>query len=252
MPDSIDRAFLFFHQAVEEDRRSWDAPMAHPAWKFVVLDSDSTDQAAYQIVKDRANWIERRIRPNAGARGLTLSMGYFRSRVLQSASLAETAFSFTHSVFRCEYLLRLPPAFRMSEFSSLLGLDTLNSPSRILEVWLKYRQSAEGKSSPQLGGQLLRFFASQGWPLTYSELKRINSAFREGGFDKTCVDLLEGKQGQLPRVFTDVEADLLLMYGVRNQASHSVTSSQLVRQRLQEIVDRFPLGLFTTAQRLFP
>ena len=98
-----------------------------------------------------------------------------------------------------------------------------------------------------MGGQLLRFFQRQTWPLQKRDLTTIN----EDDFEAVLSALLDGKQGPLLRVFQPVEADLLLIYVMRNQAGHGIESSPTINRRFSELLDRTFFGLFAIAERLF-
>ena len=244
---NIDRGFLFFHQAAQEDDKTFGSAVTAPAWSFVTLDYANVHQAALHLVKSRADWLNRRIQDyQARGRG-SLTMDRLRKRVLLQPQLPDATISFTHSVFRAENLLSLSPQFRSSRFASQLELDALTGLSRIAESWLKNRQPPTNKRERQLGGQLRRFFAGQGWSLTRQELSQINKA----DFDNTITALLDGQQGPLLRVYQASQADLLVTYAVRNHAAHDVTSSQVVYMRFEELLDRVFHGLFVVAEKLF-
>lgn len=136
---------------------------------------------------------------------------------------------------------------RSSPFASQLELDTLFSLCRIAEVWLKDRQPPTNKLERQLGGQLLRLFTSQHWPITSSDLGAVGTA----DFEQSLATLLDGKKGPLPRIFQSVEGDLILIYILRNQAGHASVSSPIVWQRFSELLERTLFGLFSIGERLF-
>ena len=244
---NIDRGFLFFHQALIEDETTFGSVLSTPAWKFVTLDYLSVDQAAFQIVKSRADWLDQRLCAYHQSRRGSLPLADLRSRVLNQPRLRDATFSFVHSVFRCEDILSLPEHFRLSSFASQLELDMLFSLCRIAEVWLKDRQPPQNKDERQLGGQLVRFFNSQQWLLDGNDLRTINSL----DFEENLTALLGGTQGRLSRPFQLVEADLVLVYVLRNQVGHATTSSPVVYSRFAELLDHIFFGLFTIAEKLF-
>lgn len=183
----------------------------------------------------------------ASGRG-SIALSDFRARVLNQANLRETTFSFTHAIFRSDALLSLPEAFRSNVFASQIELDTMFSFARIAEVWLKDKQPPANVYENQLGGQLLRFFKSQGWSLANKpDLSVINSI----SFDLAITALLNQTQGRLYRLYLPQEADLLLIYVLRNEAGHTPTSSNIINTRFSEIVTRVLFGLFTIAEKLF-
>ena len=244
---NIDRGFLFFHQALTEDETNCGSASPRPAWRFVTLDYASAEQAAFHLVKSRADWLDQRLRAYRLNRCGSLELKHLRSRVLDRPGLKDATFSFVHSVFRCESMLSLPQRFRMSSFGSQLELDMLFSLCRIAEVWLKECQKPQNKHERQLGGQLLRFFASQQWLLDRTEL----TAVRTGDFENNLTALLDGIQGPLPRQFQPIEADLVVVYTLRNQAGHAITSSSAVHDRFPDLLERVFFALFTITERLF-
>lgn len=245
---NIDRGFLYFHQALEEDELTTGRPVSSgPAWSFVTLDFVNVYQAALQLVRSRADWLDQRLSAyRATGRG-SLSLGGLRTNVLNQPQLKDATFSFTHAVFRSEHLFSLAQQFRSSQFASQLELDTLNSFCRIAEVWLKDRQPPSNRHERQLGGQLLRFFQNQKWSLTHDDLRKVMAA----DFEAKLAAILDGQQGPLPRCYLSSQADLVLIYVLRNQASHEVTSSAIICRRFPEFVERVLFGLFVIGEKLF-
>jgi hypothetical protein len=245
---NIDRGFLLFHQALDEDERRDGGPVSTgPAWSFVTLDYSNVYQAAFKDVKSRADWLDQLFgQYNASGRG-SFTLADFRSRVLNQPGLREATYSFTHALFKSKNLIELPEPFRFSTFASQIELDTLFNFCRVGEVWLKYKQPPSNRYERELGGQLLRFFQSRRWVLTPSDLTSTNSV----DFDLCLSTLLDGQKGPLPRSYQPLEADLILIYIMRNQAGHGTVSSTVVCNRFSELLQRILFGLFSVGERLF-
>lgn len=249
---NIDRGFLFFHQALDEDEKIQGRPAVNTAWRFVTFDYSNKHQAALGLLKPRADWLGNIISTYQTSGRGSLSLATLKNRVLDNPQLTETTFSFTHAVFRSENFMSLPEGFRSSTFASQLALDILFSLCRIAEVWLKDRQPPNNRYERQLGGQLIRFFrdnhfVSQPPYLTDTDLSQIGNA----DFDQCLDALLDGKQGPLPRPFRPLESDLIIIYILRNQAGHATASSDVVSTRFEDLLERVFFGLFQIVEALF-
>ena len=259
---NIDRGFLFFHQAVEDDFKEGFRPYKKgkgnhsPAWLFVTFGYSDPRQAAGQLLKRRADWLDQIIskyqNSNRGALSLeslssSLSLESLGEKVLDETQLMETTFSFTYEVFRSENLLSYPQEFRSGRFASQLSLDILFSLCRIAEVWLKNKQTPANRSERQLGGQLVRFFNEHDIPVNNNELGEVVKA----DFEECLRSLLDNKKGPLPRCFQPVESDLLLILVLRNEAGHAATSSRVISERFNELVERVFFGLFKIVEALY-
>jgi hypothetical protein len=242
---NIDRGFLFFHQAVEEDQRSYGTTRQTPAWLFVTLDMSSRNQAALDLVQGASDWLGLHLTAYHSGRGGVLSLANLRSKVLGQVRLDETSFSFTHTVFRAKDLLSLPSPFRSSQFASQIELDILFNLARIAEVWLKDRQRGCGNT---FAPQLKAFFQNRGWSLSQPEITALNAT----SFDNALTDLLDGARGSSVRIYSPVESDLLILYMLRNEAGHAPTASVVIQSRFSELVERSFFALFTIAEKSFP
>ncbi|MFC1964227.1 hypothetical protein ACFLV1_02475 [Chloroflexota bacterium] len=134
-------------------------------------------------------------------------------------------------------------------FTSQLSLDILFSLCRIAEVWLKTKHSPTNKDKLTLNPLLLWFFKHPriNIPVTKGELKDVRNA----EFNKSLLSLLDSRKGSLPRRFQPVESDLLLIYVLRNEAGHASTSSPVISERFNELVERVFFGLFKIVEALY-
>jgi len=248
---NVDRGFLFFHQALEDDFREGFRPYKKnnrsPAWDFVTFNYSSRRQAALPLIKPRADWLSHRISNYQDSNRGSLSLAKLRRKVLVNTRLRETTFSFTYEVFRSKNLLSYPQAFRTGRFASQLSLDILFSLCRIGEVWLKNKQTPANSFERQLGGQLVRFFTEHDIPVNNNEIREVGKA----DFEKSLGSLLDNRKGPLPRRFQLVESDLLLIYILRNEAAHAATSSRIISERFNELVERVFFGLFKIVEVLY-
>lgn len=248
---NIDRGFLFFHQALDEDNRIPGQRGWGPAWSFVYFDYKNPRQAALRLIKPRAEWLDSIISKYRSSGRGSLTKVKLRNHVLKKKRLKETSFSFIHTVFRSHNLLSMPARFRSSPFASQLALDILFSLCRIAEIWLKNKQKPKNKNEEhqlrQLGGQLLWFFKSQSSQVSDIDLTNINKV----DLDLSLKALLDDKRGVLPRRFQPWEADLMIIYLLRNHAGHETTSSSVVCQRFDELLERLFFGLFCIVENLY-
>ncbi len=248
---NIDTSFLFFHQAVEEDRK-WPSNDTRqtPAWLFVSLNVFNTRHLTRNIVTDATDWLERYMVEYRLNRGGFLIFEKLHTNVLAphisdettQRLFDETTFSFTHSVFRIRQLLALSPRTRDSQFAAQIELDILFNMARIAEVWLKQKQRLQ---SDKLARHLEAFFTAKGWGKP--ELGTINAS----NFDAILTELLDGSQQLLKRGYSETESDLLILYALRNKAGHAPTASNAVRNHFPELIERALFGLFTIAEKLF-
>jgi hypothetical protein len=251
---NIYRGFLFFHRALEDDFKDKFRPYKtfksgnwSPAWTFVTFNYRSRRQAARPLLTYRAKWLNKKISNYKNSNRGSLSLGILRRKVLTKRRLLENTFSFTYEVFRSENLLSYRKEFRASRFASQLSLDILFSLCRIGEVWLKTKLRTKKQEQPTLYPLLVRFFEKRNIPITEVELKAVGKI----DFEKSISSLLDNKKGPLPRRFQFVESDLLLIYVLRNEASHSPTSSLIISERFDELLERVLFGLFKIVEVLY-
>lgn len=248
---NIDRGFLFFHQAFEDDFRLGVRPYGKsnrsPAWDFVTFNYSSRRQLARSLQESRADWLSGKLSIYQKSGRGSLSLGQLKKRVLVKARLRETTFSFTYEVFKITDLLSNPKNYRTGIFASQLALDILFSLCRIAEIWLKNKQTPDNYYERQLRGQLYRFFKNQNIQITNTDLDLV----KEADFEESLSCLLDNREGPFPRRFQLVESDLLLIYILRNEAAHSAASSRVISERFDELVERVFFGLFKIIEALY-
>lgn len=259
---NIDRGFLFLHQAVEDDFNEGFRPYKKgkgnhsPAWLFVTFDYSDPRQAGGPLLKRRADWLNKKISEyqNSGRGALSLeslsvvlSLKSFGEKVLDEKQLVETTFSFTYNIFRIENLLSYLQEYRTGRFASQLSLDILFSLCRIGEVWLTKKQ---GKDKGLLACQLDIFFKNCHANTRVDDISKFKSLCNDD-FEECVKRILNNKQVLSPKNIEPWESDLILIYVLRNEASHAPTSSPVISERFNELVERVFFGLFKIVEALY-
>lgn len=248
-----DLAFLLMHQAVEEDKRA--APSAYkdrPAWRFVTLDVDSVHQAASPIVREHAQWLENKLLWFTTNRCHSLSLSDLRNRVFALPNMDEATFSFVHSTFRCRELEGVSNSLGISTFSAQLCLDTLFPLCRVGEELLKYKQPPIKSKEKQIGGQISRFFGTLGSSLdhtAFSVLNHLDLSLSIGAL-LSASPITDSKGGAI-KGYSSSEADLLLVYVLRNAGGHRTDAPRIVAERYEDLLQRALSTLFLVAATLY-
>jgi hypothetical protein len=259
---SIDRGFLFFHLAFEDDINEGFIPNKKvvgnhsPAWLFVTFGYSDPRQAAGEPLKRRADWLAQILlkyqQSNRGTLSMeslarSLSLEALGEKVLEEKQLIETTFSFTYNVFKSENLTYHLQQFPSVRFASQLALDILFSLCRIGEMWLVKKQ---GEEQGLLKSQLAYFFEKHHSDIKGEDLGKYNG-YCITDFEKCLEKLLLNEQVLEGKNIEPWEFDLILIYVLRNEASHSATSSLVISERFSDLLERVFFGLFKIVETLY-
>lgn len=254
----FDLGLLFMHQALEEDRKTYQNVQSSPALAFVKLDNSLDPQLFQPKLNEISNYLEQLLSNYRTDRGKSLTIDEFRSKFLAVSDLQETVFVFVYALFRLYALLvETPPQIRQSPFTGQLSANLLFDLCLVIENVIKYARQ------PDILSRITRNYVTfidcaeelatlAGLSnLDNNELRAANRRFNND-FENQQVAILANtftlsNNSTLP---AELERDLLMAYGFRNHGGHNVHSYNFVHQRLPEIFQRIINILFLTCEEL--
>lgn len=252
---SLDRAFLYAHQAAVED--AWpvrDRIPPSPAGWFITLDDRSLNQSAYEMVHRWAAFLEDRLAEYRRAGRGNLSIDGLRARYEGTASLGETMTAVAHTVARLVYLAPTR-VFRIHEnrFAALLLTQVELELCFILEDVLT---DAPGIVDPgwTLSKLIGQYPAGHGVHLDPKmDIKVISDLVNAGGnFAVVLGELLQSRTVTgFHRVLEDRETDLLVALLIRNTSAHGLDRPGNIAVTFDQVVQRLFFALFAAIESLY-
>lgn len=251
----LDMGFHLMHQALEEDK-DFSRACAHeetdkdhykkkPAYFFVKMGNTQKDQFFLGEVQGAADFVIDKLRCYKDKQSGMLDIGGLRLKVLENDGLGDVPFFLVYNFFRLKKLLDAKKEIRQNDFASLLQVQTVLGFCIVAEELLK---KAYGKTTWPC--YLDKFASQNSLPnLTQDNAANITGEFNND-FKKTLNNLLDSsytyKNGTRP---SDIEVDLLILYGIRNTSAHNLNSEKLIYEKFEEISQRILNALFFIIER---
>ncbi len=230
----VDKGFFLMHSAYQEDVETLKTEFpSTPAFRFVTLDFENTEQFFYDYVKHLAEYLDQLLQVYRRVRPSQLQLLEFRKRFLVQPPSKHAVFSFAHTLARLRGLKLIPTYALQSEFAGQYELN------RLFDLVLVIDEAIKKKDCNQNHHYFLDFaeFLSQqsGLSLTREELKDTNDKIM-GDFDRTLESLLDAnfsfKNGSTR---SHMEYDIAIAYCLRNHAAHNVTSFPSIWRRFSDL-----------------
>lgn len=242
----LDRAFLYMHLALEEDRRtSGEKVPEMPAFAFVSLDAQKQEQAFKEAVDAYAAFIEERL---AGYRKDThgsLTLPVLREKVIAAESRWDGMFHLVYATARIRHLELLGPVVTNTAFGRNLLGQAIGDICVVAEEWLREGWPGDGEFLKHA----VRFLRSRG--ITDAQ-EVVDSVATASGADwgGTVTALLDGTHRSARRALSAVELDITTAWQMRNSAAHRVTANELIAERFEDIERRAYGAVFAIAEAL--
>ena len=243
----IDRGYLLMHQAVEEDlRTSNQAAPDSPAYAFVSLDYEKTDQAFRTWVQAQAEFLANLLQDYDTTHQRTLTLDDVKHRFLEVPPSTDTLFLFTYTLDRFRNLTRLPEHTVNNPFAGQLRLNLLFDITLIVDSTIKPKSN-----SRKFIDHLEFLLKKAGSPLTSAQLRDINSQFKDG-FDKALDASLDGTLSiEQTSPLNRLQCDVALTYGLRNHSAHSTSTANSIRTRFDNVQLAVFRTFFATIDQLY-
>lgn len=249
----LDRAFLLMHTSFREDVRL-NAPQPTPAAKFVTLDFEDANQFFGPSVSQWAEHLNDYVVRYRLLLPSQFTREDFRRRLLQLVPSPDLAFSFTHTLARLHHLIGTSHYALMSDFAGQYELNILFDLALVIDNAIAAKYPSALGARPLTPDYLSHLSSSRGWALTPGHLTNaVNQDVRTRGFDTVILDLID-RVYQIPHPVAspNLEADLLLVYVIRNRGAHNVFTSRAVTSRFRDILQSMCNILFLAVDTLYP
>ena len=244
----LDKGFLLMHQAVEEDVKTSKSDIPDtPAMAFANLNSQKQDQAFRQWVVHQANFLDQLIKNYSNNYSRNFSLENFRIKLLNDFHNLDITFLLVYTLTKLERINNVPVNALSSRFSSQLLLNLLFDFSVVIEAIIKAKNPS-GSSFIKHAHFLTN---SINQVMSETELGIINQNFKIN-FDVTLASIVN-HSFKLSNGFllTDFQTCIAVTYGIRNKGAHDITSSEIVRNKINEIIQCVINTLFCTVDYLY-
>lgn len=244
----LDRGYALMHQALEEDVITHgDKYPDTPAYAFAALNYEKVDQAFREWVLLEAQFLNQQINNYCVSRGKTFTLESFKHKFLQAPPSNDAIYLFAYTIARMIRLDGLPTYLRSSPFAGQLLQNILFDLVQIIDVTI----GEKNKPSWKMIDHVNVLSRKAGILISKTDLKDANSYFK-GDIEKTMTDILDGsfklKSGISP---VPLQSDLLVLYGLRNNGAHTVSSVPITWQRYYELRNAVFNTLFLASETLY-
>jgi hypothetical protein len=230
----VDKGFFLMHSAYQEDVETQNTEFPpSPAFWFVTLDFDRTEQFFYDYVRHLADYLDQFLHVYRLVRPSNLQLSEFRDWFLVQPPSKHAVFSFAHTIARLRGLDIIPTYALQSEFAGQYELNLFFDLVLVIDEAI-----AEKDPDPNHWRFLdfAEFLSGQSrLKLTRDDLQLANREIRSD-FDRTLTSLLDATflfQDGLTR--SRLGCDVAVAHCLRNHAAHNVTSFPSVWRRFQDI-----------------
>lgn len=246
----LTKGFLLMHQALEEDKRTHSTShLDTPAYAFVTLDYNKSDQFFRFKVKELSDFLSEKINVYRSQTGMHLSLADFKSNFLENSDLQEIVFLFVFSLFNLKNLFATNKRFIQNSFSSLLDTNIIFNLCSIIDRSIANINPNNGDRS--LYHQLSHLSVHNSLSLNGNKLREINDD-RDSNFSNTLNDILQSlyhfDDGYSPNT---IETSIMTTYFFRNFAAHKIENQPTIYQNFEEIINRILNTLFFTFETLY-
>lgn len=236
------------HQALAEDVITQGNQYPDtPAYAFAALNYEKVDQAFRPWLLHEAQYLDRILAEYRKNRERKFTLTDFKNKYLQAPPSIDVIYLLAYIVARLIRLETLPPYLLSSPFTGQLLQNLLFDLVQVVDVTIAEKNKSKWKMIDHVN-----FLSKKsGEVISMANLEDVNRRFRTG-YEKTLNEILDGafkfKDGTPP---SPIQSDLLVLYGLRNQAAHGVSSAAITWQRFDEIRNAVFNTLFLAAEILF-
>ncbi len=250
--DALDEGFLFMHQALQEDIRTYGKKQPPtPAYYFVTLDFSNQNQFFIERVKQTSEYLEKRLDNYRKLGRGTLTLQEFKKRFLEEVDLEESAFYFVVLLQKLLGFSTLEDNMKHNTLASLTETNLLFSLNLVIDAALRNKHP-----TPQDEGfrEFLAFLAQSCTPplnIADSDLKELSYRFRQD-FTRTLNELLNSQYHPRSGItLSPVEEDLGMGLGFRNFGAHRIQYEAEVVGNFDSLLQRTFNTFFFTLEHLY-
>jgi hypothetical protein len=230
----VDKGFFLMHSAYQEDVETQNTEFPpSPAFWFVTLDFDRTEQFFHDYVRHLALYLDQFLHAYRLVRPSNLQLSEFRDLFLVQPPSKHAVFSFAHTLARLRGLDIIPTYALQSEFAGQYELSLFFDLALVIDEAIAERDT---DPNHRYFLDFAEFLSGQsGLNLTRDDLRLANREINND-FDRTLASLLDATflfQDGLTR--SRLECDVAVAYCLRNHAAHNRTAFPSVWRRYQEI-----------------
>jgi hypothetical protein len=251
--DDLDEGFLYMHQALEEDKRTYNVQQPPtPAYCFVTLDYTKQNQFFLQRVVQVSDFLEQKLGSYRQQASGALTLGDFKNRFLEQVQLQEAVFYFVLLLHKLLAHSFLDGRLKANVMASLQESNLLFSLILSVDATLKNKDPDQNH---HLFRQFLVFLAQTSRPplgITDGDLTRLSGEF-SNDFGRTLDDLLNSRYVPNSGVkFTAMEENIAIAHGLRNFGAHRIEYEPSITSNFDSILQRMFNLLFFSIEQLYP
>jgi len=242
----LDRAFLYMHLALEEDRRtSGEKVPQMPAFAFVSLDTQTREQAFKEAVDAYAAFIEERLGRYRKDTGGSLTLPALREKVIPVETRWDGMFHLAYATARIRHLELLGPVATKTAFGRNLLGQAIGDICVVAEEWMRDGWPGDGEFLKHA----VRFLRSSGVTDAQEVVDSVATAATTD-WGRTLEALLDGTHRSPRRPLSAVELDVAAAWQMRNSVAHRVTANEVIAKRFGDIERRVYGAVFAIAEAL--
>ncbi len=244
----LDRGYVLMHQALEEDviTSGQEFPDT-PAFAFVSLNYAKVDQAFRQWVLLESQYLYKQIDHYCKEHNRTFHLNQFQTKYLQAPPSIDAIYLLAYTIARLLRLDELPNYLLSSPFAGQLLQNLLFDLVRVVEETIADKNQPNWRMIDHINYISRR----SGISITKAKLKEVNSRFQVD-FKATMDELVEHSFRFKDNTFpTNLQSDLIIVYGLRNRGAHNVSSASVVWKRIHELRNAVFNSLFLAAEVLY-
>lgn len=251
MQGNLDNAFLFIHNAMEEDIRyssqlkDQNFYRTMPAYLFSSLIADNPKNYLYPYVHNAKQKIESFIQTHNSLLSDKFSYSDFDSKFLKNNDLEETKFFFVYNLFTImNHDIIDTVELRKNEFSKLRNLDVIFNLCLIIDEVMKHKTGKKYISDSAI------YFCDNHFG-EKEALDIYKSLSFESDFENAVQKCLSLTYSFNSRSVSKEVLLLILAWGLRNFGGHKIEAKQLFVDEYQNITEKLMSVLFLTLEKIY-
>jgi hypothetical protein len=249
--DDYDEGFLYFHQALEEDKRTYKVPQPRtPAYAFVTLDPKLIQFFQGRVLQV-SDYLASRIEIYRKERSGKLTLDEFKKRFLADVHLQEAVFYFVLLLHKLLAHSVLNERLKKNTLASLHDTALLFSLLLVIDDAIRNKDSNQGD---KLFRQFLVYLAKKCNPLLAigdRDLAQLTGDF-ERDFQKTLEAILGSKYTPSSGItLVSIEEDVAIAHGLRNFGAHRIEYQSSIVDNFDLILQRLFNLLFFSVEQLY-
>lgn len=250
--DDLDEGFLYFHQALEEDKRTYGVSQPPtPAYAFVTLDFNQ-NQFFVARVKQISAYLDQHIAAYRSQSGSTLTLADLKRRFLGVVQIEEAVFSFVVLLHKLFAHSVLDQRLKKNTMATLQDVNLLFSLLLVIDATIRNKDTLVGD---KLFRDFMIFLSKNSKPtlnIRDADLKELTGKF-ENDFQGTLRLLVASKYTPTSGTkFTAIEEDIAIAHGLRNLGAHRIEFQPSITDNFEEILQRMLNLLFFSVEQFYP